>query len=123
MQETLDYHGDHFRGLRKLLYMNMPRTTMDVSVHDKPLIKYTFETLRLEEPAYNDGWGCNGKYLCGCRGGKDYYNNNEEEYRYHCVECSFDNCEECYKFYGNTHNHELQHLTHKEIMDLHPGSY
>jgi len=83
-----------------------------------------FELLKKREPAYETGWNCDGKNMCGCKGGKEYYNEDPEEYRYHCVECSFDYCEDCFKFYGSKpHEHDLQRLTHKEIMELHPGTY
>ena len=116
-------HESLFKDLRNLLYSSMPKVVKNVSVHDKPLTKMTFEQLRQLSSGYKDGWFCDGKHMEGCRGDKDYGNTDPEEYRYHCVQCSFDYCETCFKFYGNTHEHELQYLKHSAIMELHNGGY
>ena len=58
------------------------------------------------------GWYCNGHYINGCRGGKDYGNSDLNEVRYHCSLCNFDYCNACYEYYGNEgHEHPVEKLT------------
>lgn len=111
------------KALRELVLLTLPQNEIKVSTHEHPLSFIIFELLKKKNPDYATGWGCDGKQIKGCRGGKEYSNSDPEEYRYHCAECSFDYCEDCFKFYGNTHEHDLQRLTHAEIMELHPGTY
>jgi hypothetical protein len=102
----------------------MPQKKIRVSTHHEPLIRYVFENLKLETPEYAPGWGCNGREMRGCMGGRDYYNSDPTEERYHCGKCRFDACDECYKHYGEKiHEHELERVTHQDVMDRNPGSY
>lgn len=110
--------------LRQLIYLSFPKILIKTTIHDIALEKMTHEMLKKINKAYEDGWSCDGKKICGCRGGKvDFTNNEPEEFRYHCVECSFDYCEQCYEYYGNDHEHELTKYTHTEISNLHNGAY
>lgn len=78
-EETMKKHEGFFKDLRTLLYANMPKISLNVSVHDKPLFKQMFEQLKSLNQAYKDGWFCDGKNLEGCRGGKEYSNNDPDE--------------------------------------------
>jgi len=71
IQETLKNHFGQFKALRQLLYLNMPQKKIRVKTHHEPLTRYIFENLKLEDPDYKDGWGCNGKEMSGCQGGRE----------------------------------------------------
>ena len=55
---------------------------------------------------------CSGKKVSGCQTAPDYHGEDMEEELYHCIECEFDFCVNCYEVYGNhEHEHPLEKLT------------
>jgi hypothetical protein len=116
IEEVQKSQNEQFKSIRQLLYFTMPQTKIRVTNHSEPLVKFVWERLRQENPQMKNGWTCKGKEFKGCLGSKDDGQRDLDELHWHCAECSFDYCDDCYKHYGkSTHPHELKRLTLAEI--------
>ena len=123
MKEEQKTQATTLTSVKDLISLLLQNTKIKVSCNSNRLTMMTYAGLKALNSAYKGGWFCDGKKMAGCRGGKYSSSSDPDEYRYHCVQCSFDYCEKCFEFYGNDHEHNMQRLTHKEIMELHPGTY
>ena len=107
----------------------MPKIPYKLSIHDKPVYQTLFENLRLKYPdSYPDGWFCDGKEKgIGCKDNDNpngCHNDADEVEHWHCVECKFDFCLQCYEVYGTKHHHhDLKKMSMTQMNEAHENAY
>ncbi|CDW82936.1 wd-40 repeat protein [Stylonychia lemnae] len=98
-----------------------------VKIYPEPLIKLML--LEVQEQfkfKMYDTWFCRAKKFTGCKSGQTRqsgYRRILSETVYHCSECNFDFCEQCFKEYKNSHSHHLQQVTYQDLSMKYKGGW